>query len=341
MSTLFIGVPTLNRPHFIRETLESLLRQSFQDFRIVVSDDCSEVEAVSRVRDYIDSLNDDRISFNQLPKKGGEYGQGWYFFKEARGCQYFMILHDDDLLTAENYLERAIDTLDGDESLSLFVANPVIMDENGVPSEEQTVQYFTSQGRVDKPDGVFDVLRGHLECGFTPVCGTVFRFSALEDSGFVDKDIEGISPFEPNIFIRLGEQNAQAWFCSDQLIGFRFHSQSSRVYHHLLENPLVIDGMIKLYGSRQFTGANEKRRKVILSRWYRAFMMVHLKSGNNQQARRYMLRALSTNLLSVKAWGLAPWVFVLPGLLKKLLPPLPEARNAPQYTSSEANEVAN
>ena len=174
-----------------------------------------------------------------------------------------------------------------------------------------------------------------MRSGFTPICGTLFRFSALKDSGFVDPDIEGISPFEPNIFVRLGERGAKAWFCSEQLIAYRFHDASSRVYHHLLENPLVIDGMLQLYSRRRFTGANERIRRSVTSRWYRARMLVNLKQGDWSGARRDLILALKENKLSVKTWGLAPWVWLTPGLLKTLLPELPDPRNSPEFESEE------
>ena len=335
MAKIFIGIPHLNRPHYLRETLESVLNQTFQDFRIIVSDDCSAPEAVRQVKSYIEELGDDRVSFNQLPEKGGEYGQGWYFYEQAAGHTYFMILHDDDVLKSEDYLERGIRKLSEDESLAYFFANPIVMNAEGEFSAEKTEEYLVSHGRKNKSTGEFDVLTGHMQSGFTPICGTLFRFSALVDSGYVDPDIEGISPFEPNIFVRLGERGAKGWFCSDQLIAYRFHDGSSRVYHHLLENPLVIDGMLKLYARRSFTGENEKLRRKFTSRWYRARMLVNLKKGNWSDARRDLKLTLKENKTSVKAWILAPWVFLTPGLLKAVLPGLPDARNSPEFEPEE------
>jgi len=72
MPKIFIGIPTLNRPDYVRETILSVLQQSYQDFVIYVSDNVSTPETQKSVRRYVEQLNDPRVIFTQQPYNGGE-----------------------------------------------------------------------------------------------------------------------------------------------------------------------------------------------------------------------------------------------------------------------------
>ena len=79
MPKVYIGIPTVNRPQFVRETIGSVLGQTFTDFKVTVSDNCSTAEATDSVRQFVESLADDRIEFHVQTADVGEYGQGRFF----------------------------------------------------------------------------------------------------------------------------------------------------------------------------------------------------------------------------------------------------------------------
>lgn len=329
MTKVFIGIPTLNRPLLVRETLLSVLQQTYGRYRVVVSDNCSETNTAQSVRAFVEGLNDPRFSFYQQPYNAGEYGQGRFFFNEARDYEYFMILHDDDVLKPQ-YLEKGLRQLDTHSRLACFVANPFLMDQEGCVSPDNGNRYLLEHGRKACESGEYDILSTHLHYGFTPLSGTLFRMSALKDSGFVDDDCFGNYPFECNIFLRLGERGCKGWFQADELLGFRYHRESLRNYLKLMDNHHVVDTMIRLFSRRAFSGENEKRRRIVLSRLYRARALISARNGNAPEGRKDMARALRENIFSPKAWLLSALVLLTPGLLKAVLPKLPELREAPR-----------
>src|SRR6187399_1179626 len=107
MPRIFIGIPTRNRPDLLRHTVASVLAQSVSDFTVVVSDNDSCEETVESVTRYLESLHDSRVSFHRQPCNVGEYGQGRFLFHRATGHDFFMLLHDDDVLNP-GYLARAL-----------------------------------------------------------------------------------------------------------------------------------------------------------------------------------------------------------------------------------------
>lgn len=333
MAKVFIGIPTVNRPQFVRETIRSVLAQGYSDFKITVSDNCSTAEAIESVRCFVDSLADDRVEYHVQPTDEGEYGQGRFFMQQAQGYDYMMILHDDDVLE-ETFLEKGVAVLEHHRDTSLFMANPYLMDEEGVISHADTQKYLAVRHRIGLGDGKIDVRKGFFGFGITSVSGTLFRVEALRRSGFVDADGKGNYPFECDLFLRLGDIDATAWFASEPLLGFRFHSSSMRNYMNLMENRHVVTGLTKLVSARQYSGNIEHRRRVLLGRLHRAYALICLRVGEYEGSRSSIVQALRENSLSAKSWLVAPLIFLVPGMLRRVLPELPENAVAPAYSGN-------
>ena len=73
---IFVGIPTKNRPGFVREAVESVLAQTYSHFRIIVSDNCSEAEASADVESFIRDLDDPRVSYVLQSEDGGRIRSG-------------------------------------------------------------------------------------------------------------------------------------------------------------------------------------------------------------------------------------------------------------------------
>ena len=285
----------------VRETVDSLRKSEFSDFRVVVSDNRSETSAQESVKAFIDSLGDPRFSFVVQPENGGEYGQGRFFMKDSEGCQLFAILHDDDLLDP-GYLGRAVDRLRKHDDAALFIANPRLVDEALQVSEALTAEYLQEHGRGERQTGLFPILETLLDTGFTPISGTVFRRKNLVQSGFVDSDCVGNFPFELNVMLRLGDLSCKGWFEDETLLSVRYHKGSLRNTLGLMSNTAVVSTMLKLLDRRRYTGAPEARRKVLVARLHRAMAEIHAKDGALAEAKAAIKSAISTRPKSANAW---------------------------------------
>jgi glycosyltransferase involved in cell wall biosynthesis len=317
MTKVFIGIPTYKRPVIVRDTILSVRAQTFGDYRAVVSDNLSGGDAADQVERFVAELGDSRFVFHRQAENGGEYGQGRFFFQASAECELFMILHDDDVLLPE-YLAEGVRRLETRPDAAFFVANAYGMEQNGQRNDAMTGQHLRDQGRIGAREGLYDVLTGHLESGFAPISGTLFRREALQRSGFVDADLRGNYPFEANVFLRLGEMGARAWFSPAELMGVRFHHGALRTLG-LMKDPALIETCVRLWSRRRFSGPLEQRRRVLLSRYRRADAMAKLKAGDYKAARRALAGALRDNPASIKAWALAPAVMAVPGALRAAL----------------------
>jgi glycosyltransferase involved in cell wall biosynthesis len=90
-------VPVYNRPQEIRELLQSLTRQNFKDFEVVIIEDGSLVSSETVVHDFSDCLNLRYfVKQNEGPGPARNFG-----FAHARG--QFFVLFDSDCIIPENY----------------------------------------------------------------------------------------------------------------------------------------------------------------------------------------------------------------------------------------------
>jgi glycosyltransferase involved in cell wall biosynthesis len=339
MATVFVGVPTLNRPHLVADTIASLHRQTFGDYRVVVSDNRSDGDAADRVAGHIERLADVRFSFYRQPENGGEYGQGRFFFGVSDGHEFFMILHDDDMLDPE-YLEIGVRTLRRHPDCALFAANPHAIDGAGLRWPTRSAAYRKRHGREGMSEGPFDILSTHVMHGLTPISGTLFRRSDLERSGFADPDGRGNYPFECDVFLRLGDLRARGWFTPRELVSLRFHDHSMRNYLRLVDNPPVVHAMLGLFDRRRFAGPLERRRKVLISRLHRAEALIKLRQGDVAGCRTSLRLALRENRRPHRGWALAPLAWLCPGLLRAMAPPLPPTREGPAVALTQGRSDA-
>jgi glycosyltransferase involved in cell wall biosynthesis len=316
MARVLIGIPTYNRPQFVMQAVRSAVAQTFTDWRAIVSDNASSGDTSAKIRGFVAELGDPRVTFHQQEKNLGEYGQGRHFLREAEagGCDYMEILHDDDTMEP-TFVEAAVTSLDARPDMAFFVCNSHVIVEDGSRSESLTRDFDERQHRTGMRDGAIDVLSTHMACGFTPISGAFFRMSALEASGFVDDDLYGCVPFENNIFLRLGERGAKAWFDARRLLSFRSHSQQMQKTDYL-NNEEYVSLTIRLFERRHFTGANEWRRRRALGRLHRIVALHKARFGDYAAARAEIARALRANPFSVTTWLVATAGLFAPILVK-------------------------
>lgn len=84
-------IPTYNRAPLLKRAIESVLKQSFDDFELIVVDDASP----DNTPDVVESINDGRIRYIRLKKNSGGPVARNTGIKKARG-RFIALLDDDD-----------------------------------------------------------------------------------------------------------------------------------------------------------------------------------------------------------------------------------------------------
>ena len=97
-----VCIPTRNRMEMLREAIESVLVQTFDDFELIISDNAS----TDRTEDVVGAFHDGRIRYVKLERDVGAIGNFNHCLGMARG-RYVCILNDDDWMLPENLLQKA------------------------------------------------------------------------------------------------------------------------------------------------------------------------------------------------------------------------------------------
>ena len=96
-----IITPAYNAEHFIPRTIQSVLDQSYQDWEMIIVDDCSTDNTKSVILPY--TQNDPRVRYFKMEKNGGPAFAREYALKQVTG-RFIAFLDSDDLWLA-NKLE--------------------------------------------------------------------------------------------------------------------------------------------------------------------------------------------------------------------------------------------
>src|SRR5580698_2020180 len=108
MPTVSVIIPNYNHARFLRRRIDSVLSQTFQDFEVILLDDCSTDESRSILALYSADPRV-RIEFNET-NSGSTFKQWNKGVRLARG-KYVWIAESDDYADAR-LLERLVAVLD-------------------------------------------------------------------------------------------------------------------------------------------------------------------------------------------------------------------------------------
>jgi|AGTN01.3.fsa_nt_gi Glycosyltransferases involved in cell wall biogenesis len=126
---LCIGFPVHNGSAYLACSLNSLLRQSFGDFQVVISDNASTDSTADICHDFM--RRDERVLYSRVP---GNIGAGPNFNRVFALCRspFFKWMAHDDLL-APQALERLMAALQADPGVVLAHSRLKLVDDAGRP----------------------------------------------------------------------------------------------------------------------------------------------------------------------------------------------------------------
>ena len=133
-----IAIAAYNRAHLIDRTLDSLLRQTVQDFEILISDDASSDGNGEVCERY--AKTDPRVRYFRNERRLGLGGNCSRVLSMTQG--EFVILAGDDDIYMPDFLARLLAEMRRLPSLSLAACRVDLIDENDVVVREMSHQFF-------------------------------------------------------------------------------------------------------------------------------------------------------------------------------------------------------
>lgn len=208
MPKVSVIIPTCNRSTLLRSAIVSVLAQTYQDFEIVVVDDCS----TDDTQQVVSSINDKRVRYIcHDVNKGVSAARNTGVLDSY--SEYVAFLDDDDLWLPEK-LELQIDLLENSPALVGGVYTGFLkMDRISGRVLEKVIP--TKRGRI--------LIELYSRNWIGTASTVVLRRSCLEEAGLFDESIDYGEEYD--MWIRVAERS-EFEFIAKPLVHYLVHNSS-------------------------------------------------------------------------------------------------------------------
>src|SRR5579862_3200293 len=114
MPKVSVIVPNYNHAKYLRRRVESILEQTFQDFELILLDDCSTDESRSILSSY---AGDPRVKIEFNTANSGSTFKQWNRGARLANGKYLWIAESDDYAD-KRLLERLTEVLEADPKIT-------------------------------------------------------------------------------------------------------------------------------------------------------------------------------------------------------------------------------
>jgi glycosyltransferase involved in cell wall biosynthesis len=160
-----IGLAVYNGQRFIRETLDSLLAQTFGDFELIISDNASTDKTQQICAEY--ATKDKRIRYYRNEINLGADRNFNRTFELSQGKYFKWVAADDPC--APTFLEKCVEVMDNEPDVILCYPRTIVIDEQGTILQNYDNNLYL---KAESPSGRF--LQFMYNSGLvTPVFGLI------------------------------------------------------------------------------------------------------------------------------------------------------------------------
>lgn len=107
-------IPTYNRKDLLKRALDSVIKQTYQNIEIYVTDNASTDGTLEFMNEY--SKNDNRIIYSRREKNIGPLYNGSEAYNHLKG-KYAILLCDDDYFLSNTFFENAVKAMEENENI--------------------------------------------------------------------------------------------------------------------------------------------------------------------------------------------------------------------------------
>jgi glycosyltransferase involved in cell wall biosynthesis len=167
MPQVSVGLPVYNGERYIKDAIQSILRQTFTDFELIISDNASTDDTERICRGFAEQ--DRRIRYDRNPHNLGAAANYNRVFALSTGKYFKWAAHDD--VCAPAYLAKCVDILERYPSVVLCYPRAKIIDDTGIPIKDYDDGLHLDAEQPSRR------LRGYFltQLAFQPVFGVMRR----------------------------------------------------------------------------------------------------------------------------------------------------------------------
>ncbi len=215
-----VVIPTRNRPDYLKQALQSVLGQDFQNKRIVVIDNAPDIVAQT----VVEEIGGGQVEYIKFDEDTGIIG-GWNRAVEICDTKYLSIFHDDDVMLT-GFLSKSVTALEANPSAMMSYAQA-----NKVDSQLNYISIWSDlylrKGLIRGGDYLMYIIQNG--CCVTIAPTVVFRRSVFDKVGmFIDELC--YNSFDLNMWIKIANR-FDIFFLKEILVHYRLHEKQMSQKH--------------------------------------------------------------------------------------------------------------
>lgn len=177
ISKVSIIIPNYNHAQFLKQRIDSVLNQTYQDFELIILDDYSTDDSKDILAGYENHPKVTRVVFNEI-NSGSPFKQ-WSKGVNLAAGEYIWIAESDDFAEPP-FLEKCVTILDENQNVGLVYSDCNIIEENKVTGsfkDKNKVYYPNTNWEQDHLVEGINEIEEHLiqNCNIYNVSGVLFR----------------------------------------------------------------------------------------------------------------------------------------------------------------------
>jgi glycosyltransferase involved in cell wall biosynthesis len=266
-----IAIPTYKRLSYLKEAVESALRQTYTTIEIIIGQDPTPEGLDPAIKEWCikAAVRDKRIKYNFNHHNLGLAGN-WNQLAQLASGQSIIIIGDDDRLLP-NCIEVLLRGIQNGAEVSF--ANHLLIDSNGkvLASSHDNTKYFN---RASLPQGFLVNPEKVIWENAVPVSCSLINTSFVKRLKFK----ADLNTPEIELFLRMNQEQCKFFFTPDYLAEYRVHSQSAT------SHGLRVQHLMKYLIPFPVSSANQKFKDNFLEKLVRVSVNNFLYEKNKSDA---------------------------------------------------------
>lgn len=318
-------VPAFNAAIFIRQTLESVLSQTYQNIEVMVVDDGSQDQTLQIVQSMAN--NDNRLKIHQQPNKGAAAARNLAI--EKSGGEYIAPIDADDLWYSRKIEKQVESMLRGGPSLGLVYTWWISIDERGLP--------FYSSPKWEIEGSVQKTLIAINFIGNASV--PMIRRTCFEEVGGYNtnwKKQGGQGCEDWDLSLRIAEKY-QLGFVPEYLVQYRSvrGSMAGNLAIMKKSHELLIQSV-----KERHPAIDDRVLRTSTTNFYLYLAAVNYRSGDYKGALRWAYKAFfSRKVAPLSIWTLKLVVIYVPKIARNVIASLFRSSRSSSFQSSDIHSL--
>jgi glycosyltransferase involved in cell wall biosynthesis len=281
--TVSVIIPNYNHAKYLKQRIDSILNQTWQDFELIILDDNSEDNSREIIDDYTARLPNIKSYYNDS-NSGSPFKQ--WDKGVNKSCGEFIWIAESDDFAEPEFLEKSSAILINNKEVGLVYCNSKVID------EQKKTEYYTNDLKIKELGNKWqnnylnngkNEIREQLFrfCTINNASGVLFRKSKYIEAGFAGHSMKYCGDWFLYIRILLISDIA---YISAPLITLRFHSRSS--IHKYYLNSLYLLEVLRIYMFISSQISLSVRKKIAMGRFILAIVFRIISKGHIPEFRK-------------------------------------------------------